>query len=89
VGWCRGRGTAWEEKKQAEPKKNNFFLFIQKSFERVEWIRSKGILPDLDKFLIKYRLEAFETRNNFHHWNFSKFRIGFELKIKEVLEFEI
>jgi hypothetical protein len=43
----------------------------------------------LEIFQIKYRFEAFEIRDNFPHWNFSKFGIGFESKIKEALEFEI
>jgi hypothetical protein len=42
----------------------------------------------LQKFQIKYRTEGFEERNNFFYWTFSKFRIEFELKIKDPLGFE-
>jgi hypothetical protein len=43
----------------------------------------------LEKFQIKYGFVGNEIRNNFPYWNFSKFRIEFELKIKEALGFEL
>jgi hypothetical protein len=52
-------------------------------------IRSKDVFPLLENFKIKYGFEDFEMRNNFHYCNFSKFRIEFELKIKETLGFEV
>jgi hypothetical protein len=36
----------------------------------------------------KYRLVDNEIRNNSPYWNFSKFEIKFELKIKDALGFE-
>jgi hypothetical protein len=41
------------------------------------------------KFQIKYAFEGFEERNNFTYWNFSKFMIEIELKIKKALGLEI
>jgi hypothetical protein len=35
------------------------------------------------KIQIKSGCEGFEVRNNFPCWNFSRFRIEFELKFKE------
>jgi hypothetical protein len=52
-------------------------------------IQSKHVFPLLENFKIKYGFEAFEMKNNFHYWNFSNFRIEFELKIKEALGFEV
>jgi hypothetical protein len=46
------------------------------------------VLLDFEKIQIKYGFEAFEIRNNFPYWDFSCFRIEFELKIKEALGFE-
>jgi hypothetical protein len=40
-------------------------------------------------FQIKYGLVGNEIRNNIPNWNFSKFRIEFELKTQESLGFEI
>jgi hypothetical protein len=43
----------------------------------------------LKKFQLKYRFVHNEIRDNFNYWNFSNFRIEFELKIKDTLGFEI
>jgi hypothetical protein len=43
----------------------------------------------LEKIQIKYGFVGNEIRNNFPYWNFSKYRIEFELKIKEALGFEL
>jgi hypothetical protein len=52
-------------------------------------IRSKDGLPMLKKFQIKYVFVENEIRSNFPYWNFSKFWIEFELKIKKALGLEI
>jgi hypothetical protein len=72
----------------AQDEQSNFLIY-SKIFKRLELIRSKEILPMLQKFQIQYGFEYFEIRNNYPYCNFSKFRIEFELKIKEALEFEI
>jgi hypothetical protein len=54
------------------------------------WIDSIKIgTSRTQKNQIEYDFEAFEIRNNFPAWNFSKFGIEFELKIKGALGFEI
>jgi hypothetical protein len=58
-------------------------FIIQKFSNRLGLIRLNNDFPLLKNFQIKYVFEAFKIRNNFPHWNFSKFGLGFELKIKE------
>jgi hypothetical protein len=55
----------------------------------VELIWSKDILPMLEKIQVKYVIVENEIRNNFPYWNFSKFRIEFELNVKRLVGFEI
>jgi hypothetical protein len=57
--------------------------FFQKLFNIFELIRSKGDVPVIQNFQIKYGFEYFEIWNNFPYWNFSKFGLEFELKIME------
>jgi hypothetical protein len=49
-----------------------------------ELIRSKGDPLLLEHFQIKYGSVGIELRNKFPHWVFSKFRIEFELKFREL-----
>jgi hypothetical protein len=42
----------------------------------------------LEKTQIKYGFAGNKIRKNFPYWNSSKFRIEFELQIKEALGFE-
>jgi hypothetical protein len=49
----------------------------------------QNISSHTQKFQIKYGFVGNEIRNNFPNWNVSKFRIEFELKIKEAPGFEI
>jgi hypothetical protein len=87
-GWG-DRGLAQGRRNQAGPKKHNaIFLFIKK-IKRLELIWSKDILLVLQKFWIKYWYVGNWIRNNLSYWNFSKFGIEFELKIKEALGLEI
>jgi hypothetical protein len=61
---------------------NNFELI--QIFSKETWIDSlKNALPVLEKFQIKYIFEGNQIRNNFTYCNFSKFRIEFQLKIRE------
>jgi hypothetical protein len=39
--------------------------------------------PELEFFEIKYGCEGIKVRNDFPYWNFSKFSIEFELKIRK------
>jgi hypothetical protein len=64
------------------------FSFIQKN----KWIQIDLIQrwPSLaPKIPNKYGFAGNEIRNNFSYWNFSKFGIKCELKIKEALGFKI
>jgi hypothetical protein len=63
----------------------NYFQKFKPSSNCLKLERLKWCLPHLEKFQIKYGHEGFEVRNNFPYWNVSKFRIEFELKIKEAL----
>jgi hypothetical protein len=49
---------------------------------------SKGGLPVLENFEIKYGAEGVELRNNFPYWNFSRFRREFELNSRKLLSVE-
>jgi hypothetical protein len=66
-----------------------FFHLLNFFLKRLDLIRSKDVLSLLENFKIKYRFESFKLRNNFHYWNFLKFGIEVELKIKETLRFDI
>jgi hypothetical protein len=55
----------------------------------LELILSKDGLLVLENFQIKHGCAGNQIRNNFPYWNFSKFRIEFELKMKEALGFKI
>jgi hypothetical protein len=66
---------AWKEGEWVRPMINSTVSIYSKFFKRFELIRSKEILAVFQKFQIKFGFEAFEIRNNFHYWNFSKFRI--------------
>jgi hypothetical protein len=81
--WAGMGRLAW-----AVPKEKWCFVIIRNNSNGFKLIWSKGGLPMLQKFQIKYRTEGFEERNNFSYWTFSKFRIEFELKIKDPLGFE-
>jgi hypothetical protein len=48
-------------------------------------VLTKGGSTLLQKFQIKYRLKSLEIRNNFPYRNFSRFKIEFELKFRELL----
>jgi hypothetical protein len=63
--------------------KNSPPFYYSKFSNRLGLIRLNNDFPLLKNFQIKYVFEAFKIRNNFPHWNFSKFGLGFELKIKE------
>jgi hypothetical protein len=52
-------------------------------------IWSKGGLTRLKKFQMKYGWKGLEIRNNLPYRNFSIFKIGFELKFRELLWVEI
>jgi hypothetical protein len=75
VAWIEGRGlgSKWTVR---------FLIYL-------EIFKKTCVFPLLENFKIKYGIEAFEMRNNFHYWNFSNFRIEFELKIKETLGFKV
>jgi hypothetical protein len=45
--------------------------------------RPIGGLPKLKQFQIKYGFEGYEIRNNFSYRKVSKFRMEFELKIRD------
>jgi hypothetical protein len=59
------------------------FLFIQRFSNLFEFEMVKDGLLVLEKFQTKYRIVGNYIRNNFSHWNFSKFRMEFELKNRE------
>jgi hypothetical protein len=93
VGWPRkGEGGPENGKKKwAEPKwiiETKLFIYSQ-IFRRLYLVWSKAVLPEIQKFKIKYVFVDFEIRNTFPYWNFSKFGLGFELKFKESLGFKI
>jgi hypothetical protein len=54
----------------------------------LELIQSKDGPLLLQNFQIKYGFVENEIRNNFLYWNFLKFEIEFELKIKKALGFK-
>jgi hypothetical protein len=45
----------------------------------------KRCLPVLKQFQIKYGWKEIEIRNNFSYRNFSRFKMEFELRIRELL----
>jgi hypothetical protein len=78
-------GPSWANPKEIVPDPN-----YSKNFSNgFELIQSKDSLPVFGKFQIKYVFVENEIRSNFPYWNFSKFLIEFELKIKEDLGLEI
>jgi hypothetical protein len=81
-----GGGGSVREKKVVvlgRPDERYPLIFIQKNPNRFALIRSKYDSPILEKFQIKYKFVGNKIMNNFPYSNFLKFRIEFELKIRE------
>jgi hypothetical protein len=76
----RGCGLLWADRHWLGSENN---IFFQKLFNIFELIQSKGDVAMIQNFQIKYCFKYFEIRNNFPYWNFSKFRLEFELKTRE------
>jgi hypothetical protein len=88
----RSSGGAWAAAGVGSTDKNsNVFNLFKGIPEGSDLILLKDGLSELKNFQIKYGCEGIKIRNTFPYWNFSKFGIEFELKIREVsrcLEFE-
>jgi hypothetical protein len=86
TGEHMGGGGSVREKKVVvlgRPDERYPLIFIQKNPNRFALIRSKYDSPILEKFQIKYKFVGNKIMNNFPYSNFLKFRIEFELKIRE------
>jgi hypothetical protein len=76
--------VGWPGRKMGGPKRNSAHFDLLKNFSiGLELIRFKDDLPVLETFQIKYGIVENEIRNNFSYWNFSKFGLEFELKIRK------
>jgi hypothetical protein len=91
-GWPVGRPVGWgppicETRREGERMASGSgcdsikFEIIQ---IRPNLIQTKTNTPLLQTFEIKYGWKVFEIRNNFPYHNFSRFKMEFELKFREV-----
>jgi hypothetical protein len=62
--------------------KISIFDFFSKMESNLIWFKSG--LPKLEKFEVKYGYKGFEIWNSFSYRNFLRFKMDFDLKIREV-----
>jgi hypothetical protein len=73
------RGLTWFEIEIRIQTRSNDFKFSSDFYSFKRW------LPLLQNFKIKYGWKELEIRSNFPYYNFSRFKMEFELKIRELL----